>query len=146
MELCNILVSPETATMHMLSEKRKIGTPRPSDSSIEPTNAMHGKYGYRHSKCYLWQDDGLWMNKNKVLRLMQEFSTTCDSESASAEFHSRKTKSEMGQGCHSIPGGRTLTVFLVKDLFNNEIVAYQLSERNENEMVMQSFAKAFTKE
>ncbi|MFD1775548.1 transposase [Paenibacillus rhizophilus] len=35
---------------------------------------------------------------------------------------------------------------MVKDLFNNEIVAYQLGERNDNELVLQTFAKAFAKQ
>ncbi|WP_235499285.1 DDE-type integrase/transposase/recombinase, partial [Aneurinibacillus migulanus] len=34
----------------------------------------------------------------------------------------------------------------VKDLFNNGIAAYQLSERNNNELVLQTFTKVFTKQ
>ncbi|WP_281944519.1 IS3 family transposase, partial [Paenibacillus tyrfis] len=33
----------------------------------------------------------------------------------------------------------------VKDLFNNEIVAYQISLRNDNQLVLQTFEKAFEK-
>jgi transposase InsO family protein len=40
-------------------------------------------------------------------------------------------------------GERWLYLSAVKDLFNNEIVAYLLSERNDNELVLQTFAKAF---
>lgn len=40
-------------------------------------------------------------------------------------------------------GERWLYLSAVKDL--NEIVAYQLSERNDNELVLQTFAKAFAK-
>ncbi|MEI0737752.1 DDE-type integrase/transposase/recombinase [Paenibacillus sp. JTLBN-2024] len=43
-------------------------------------------------------------------------------------------------------GERWLYLSAVKDLFNNEIVAYQLSERNNNELVLQTFAKAFAKQ
>ncbi|MEC0235125.1 IS3 family transposase [Paenibacillus kribbensis] len=31
-----------------------------------------GKYGYRQLQLFLQQDDGVWMNHKKVLRLMQE--------------------------------------------------------------------------
>ncbi|WP_420800462.1 IS3 family transposase [Paenibacillus piscarius] len=31
-----------------------------------------GKYGYRQLQLFLWQDDGIWMNHKKILRLMQE--------------------------------------------------------------------------
>ncbi|MBU5344227.1 IS3 family transposase, partial [Paenibacillus lautus] len=31
-----------------------------------------GKYGYRQLQLFLWQDDGVWMNHKKVLRLMQK--------------------------------------------------------------------------
>lgn len=42
-------------------------------------------------------------------------------------------------------GERWLYLSAVKDLFNNEIVAYQLTERNDNELVLQTFSKAFAK-
>ncbi|MBY0165556.1 transposase, partial [Cytobacillus firmus] len=31
-----------------------------------------GKYGYRQIQLFLWQDEGIWMNHKKVLRLMQK--------------------------------------------------------------------------
>ncbi|MCC3379612.1 DDE-type integrase/transposase/recombinase [Paenibacillus farraposensis] len=40
---------------------------------------------------------------------------------------------------------RWLYLSAVKDLFNNEIVAYQLTERNDNELILQTFSKAFAK-
>lgn len=43
-------------------------------------------------------------------------------------------------------GERWLYLSAVKNLFNNEIVAYHLSERNDNELVLQTFAKAFAKQ
>ncbi|TKI54556.1 DDE-type integrase/transposase/recombinase [Brevibacillus antibioticus] len=33
----------------------------------------------------------------------------------------------------------------IKDLFNNEIVAYHMSLRNDNDLVLQTFLKAFEK-
>lgn len=43
-------------------------------------------------------------------------------------------------------GERWLYLSAVKDLFNNEIVAYELSQRNDNDLVLQTFAKAFSKQ
>lgn len=42
-------------------------------------------------------------------------------------------------------GERWLYLSAIKDLFNNEIIAYQLSERNDSELVLRTFAKAFAK-
>ncbi|MHA2853819.1 IS3 family transposase, partial [Paenibacillus lautus] len=38
----------------------------------EAYNRYEGKYGYRQLQLFLWQDDGVWMNHKKVLRLMQK--------------------------------------------------------------------------
>ncbi len=42
-------------------------------------------------------------------------------------------------------GERWLYLSAIKELPNNEIVAYQLSERKDNEFVLQTFTKAFAK-
>ncbi len=34
----------------------------------------------------------------------------------------------------------------IKDLFNNEIVDYDMGERNDNELVLRTFSKAFVKQ
>ncbi|KIV52736.1 transposase, partial [Aneurinibacillus migulanus] len=86
-------------------------------------NRYEGKYGYRQLQLFLWQDDGVWMNHKKVLRLMQKLGLQA-----------------------SIRRKRWLYLSVVKDLFNNEIVAYQLSERNDNKLVLQTFTKAFAKQ
>jgi hypothetical protein len=40
--------------------------------------------------------------------------------------------------------GSWLYLSAVKDLFNNEIVAYQMSHRNDNKLVLETFDKAFS--
>ncbi|WP_144406929.1 IS3 family transposase [Paenibacillus sp. IHBB 10380] len=42
-------------------------------------------------------------------------------------------------------GDTWLYLSAIKDLFNNEIVAYQMSKRNDNQLVLQTFSKAFKK-
>ncbi|WP_168928788.1 IS3 family transposase [Paenibacillus dokdonensis] len=123
-----------------------------------------GKYGYRQIQLFLWQDEGVWMNHKKVLRLMQKlglqasirrkrrFNMTYQAaervadnllkRNFTAEKPNQKWVTDVTQ--YRI-GERWLYLSAVKDLFNNEIVAYQLSERNDNELVLQTFAKAFAK-
>lgn len=38
---------------------------------LETYQRYDGKYGYRQLQLFLWQDQGIWMNHKKVLRLMQ---------------------------------------------------------------------------
>ncbi|MGG4552364.1 IS3 family transposase [Paenibacillus humicus] len=124
-----------------------------------------GKYGYRQLQLFLWQDDGVWMNHKKVLRLMQELGLQASirrkrrfnmkyqvgervvenllKRDFTADQPNQKWVTDVTQ--YRV-GERWLYLSAVKDLFNNEIVAYQLSERNDNELVLQTFAKAFAKQ
>lgn len=131
----------------------------------EAYNRYEGKYGYRQLQLFLWQDDGVWMNHKKVLRLMQKlglqanirrkrrFNTTYQAgervsenllkRDFTAEKPNQKWVTDVTQ--YRV-GERWLYLSAVKDLFNNEIVAYQLSQRNDNELVLRTFAKAFAKQ
>ncbi|MEC0373691.1 IS3 family transposase [Paenibacillus chibensis] len=124
-----------------------------------------GKYGYRQIQLFLWQDEGVWMNHKKVLRLMQELGLKANirkkrrfnmaykaaervaenllKRNFTAEKPNQKWVTDITQ--YRV-GERWLYLSAVKDLFNNEIVAYQLSERNDNELVLRTFAKAFAKQ
>ncbi|MCL9661414.1 IS3 family transposase [Paenibacillus hunanensis] len=124
-----------------------------------------GRYSYRQIQLFLWQDEGVWMNHKKVLRLMQKlglqasirrkrrFNMTYHAaervadnrlkRNFTAEKPNQKWVTDVTQ--YRV-GERWLYLSAVKDLFNNEIVAYQLSERNDNELVLQTFAKAFAKQ
>ncbi|MGG3281424.1 IS3 family transposase [Paenibacillus solani] len=124
-----------------------------------------GKYGYRQLQLFLWQDDGVWMNHKKVLRLMQKlglqasirrkrrFNMTYQAAERVAEnllnrnFTAEKPNQKWVTDVTQYRvGERWLYLSAVKDLFNNEIVAYQLSQRNDNELVLRTFAKAFAKQ
>ncbi|MDO7908921.1 IS3 family transposase [Paenibacillus sp. JX-17] len=124
-----------------------------------------GKYGYRQLQLFLWQDDGIWMNHKKILRLMQELGLqarirrkrrlngTYQAGERVAEnllkrdFTAAKPNQKWVTDVTQYRvGERWLYLSAIKDLFNNEIVAYQLSERNDNALVLQTFAKAFAKQ
>ena len=124
-----------------------------------------GKYGYRQLQLFLWQDDGVWMNHKKVLRLMQKLGfqasirrkrrfnmTSKAAERVAENLLKRNFKAEkpnqkwVTDVTQYRVGERWLYLSAVKDLFNNEIVAYQFSERNDNELVLKTFAKAFAKQ
>lgn len=124
-----------------------------------------GKYGYRQLQLFLWQDDGIWMNHKKVLRLMQKLGLQASirrkrrfsmkdkvaervaknllKRDFTADKPNQKWVTDVTQ--YRV-GERWLYLSAVKDVFNNEIVAYQLSERNDNELVLQTFTKAFAKQ
>lgn len=124
-----------------------------------------GKYGYRPLQLFLWQDQGIWMNHKKVLRLMQahgiqsrirrkrRFGSTCAAAERvsenrlkrdfTAEKPNQKWVTDITQ--YRV-GERWVYLSAIKDLFNNEIVAYDMGERNDNELVLRTFSKAFVKQ
>lgn len=113
-------------------------------------NKYDGKYGYRQTQLFLLQDHGVWVNHKKVLRLMQEMG-----------LRSRIRRKHRGNYASSIGGrvaenvlkrnfeadspnqkwvtdvtqyrvaDTWLYLSAIKDLFNNEIVAYHMSLRND---------------
>lgn len=124
-----------------------------------------GKYGYRQLQLMIWQDEGIWMNHKKILRLMQQLglqakirrkrrlNVTYPTDERVAEnllkrnFTAEKPNQKWVTDVTQYRvGDRWLYLSAVKDLFNNEIVAYQLGERNNNELVLQTFTKAFAKQ
>lgn len=124
----------------------------------------NGIYGYRQLQLFLWQDEGVWMNHKKVLRIMQElgiqsrirkkrrYTYTADAAGLVAENvlkqnfaatqPNEKWVTDITQ--YAI-GDRWLYLSAVKDLFNNEIVAYEIGEHPNKELVQRTFKKAFRK-
>ncbi|MET1170923.1 IS3 family transposase [Paenibacillus amylolyticus] len=132
---------------------------------LQTYHRYEGKYGYRQLQLFLWQDQGIWMNHKKVLRLMQMLGIQSrirrkrrsNSSYApaqriaenrlkrdfSAEKPSQKWVTDITQ---YRAGERWIYLSAIKDLFNNEIVAYEIGERNDNELVLRTFGKAFAKQ
>ena len=124
----------------------------------------NGVYGYRQLQLFLWQDEGIWMNHKKVLRLMQtlglqskvrrkrRYAYSADAAGLVAEnllkqnFEAKKPNEKWVTDLTQYRvGERWLYLSAVKDLFNNEIVAYEIGEHPNKELVQRTFKKAFRK-
>ncbi|WP_145053687.1 IS3 family transposase [Paenibacillus xylanexedens] len=124
----------------------------------------NGVYGYRQIQLFLLQDHGVWMNHKKVLRLMQTLGIrsqirrkhrcnyTSSTEGRVAknllkrDFKADRANQKWVTDVTQFRVGESwIYLSAVKDLFNNEIVAYQMSQRNDNLLVLQTFENAFNK-
>lgn len=146
--------------------KRK-GMDRDGDAKaliLEVFKRYNGIYGYRQVQLFLLQDHGVWMNHKKVLRLMQELGIRSQirrkrRNNYASSTRERVTKNLLEQDFQSDAPNRKwvtditqfrvgeewLYLSAVKDLFNNEIVAYRMSLRNDNDLVLKTFEDAFNK-
>ncbi|GAA8907380.1 hypothetical protein HpSIM50_13350 [Helicobacter pylori] len=123
-----------------------------------------GKYGYRQIQLFLLKEHNVWVNHKKILRLMQEMSIRsrvrrrhrCNYISSvegriaenrlKRDFHATAPNQKWVTDVTQYRVGDTrLYLSAIKDLFNNEIVAYHMSLRNDNELVLQTFRNAFKK-
>nr|WP_241158320.1 IS3 family transposase [Cohnella candidum] len=125
-----------------------------------------GIYGYRQVQLFLHQDHGIWINHKKVLRLMQgmglrskirrkyrPYSRTWNigdrvarnilDRQFRADAPNQKWVTDITQ--YRV-GDSWLYLSAIKDLCQNEIVAHHISESNDTELVLQTFAKAFETE
>ncbi|MED1785429.1 IS3 family transposase [Brevibacillus fortis] len=122
------------------------------------------KYGYRQIQLFLLQDHGVWINHKKVLRLMQDMRLRSRirrkyrSHSVSStgrrvaenvlqrEFYADAPNKKWVTDVTQYRVADTwLYLSAIKDLFNNEIVAYHRGARNDNQLVLRTFQKAFEK-
>jgi transposase InsO family protein len=123
-----------------------------------------GKYGYRQTQLFLLQDHGVWVNHKKVLRLMQEMKLR---SRIRRKYRGYFASTEGGRVAENVlqrnfkadaPNQKWVTdvtqyrvadtwlyLSAIKDLFNNEIVAYHVGVRNDNQLVLRTFEKAFEK-
>ncbi|WP_068499069.1 IS3 family transposase [Paenibacillus kribbensis] len=125
----------------------------------------NGVFGYRQIQLFLLHDHGVWMNHKKVLRIMQDLGIRlrirrkhrCNYVSSEggrvaknilkrdfkADAPNQKWVTDITQ--YRV-GEKWLYLSAVKDLFNNEIIAYQMSTRNDNELVLRTFQQAWTQQ
>lgn len=125
----------------------------------------NGVYGYRQVQLFLYQDNGVWMNHKKVLRLMQKmglrsrtrrkyrYNRTWNNGDRAVrnilnrQFHAGAPNQKWVTDITQYRVGDTwLYLSAIKDLYQNEIVAYHMSDRNNTELVLETFSKAFEKE
>ncbi|WP_157929306.1 IS3 family transposase [Paenibacillus ihbetae] len=124
----------------------------------------NGVYGYRQIQLFLLQEHGVWMNHKKVLRLMQALGIRsrirrkhrCNYVSSTEgrvaknllkrDFKADRANQKWVTDVTQFRVGESwIYLSAVKDLFNNEIVAYHMSQRNDNLLVLQTFENAFNK-
>ncbi|MGZ0039565.1 IS3 family transposase [Paenibacillus ottowii] len=148
-----------------LKRKRKDRDAKAKKQVLQIYQRYEGKYGYRQLQLFLWQDHGIWMNHKKVVRLMQmlgiqsrirrkrRFISSYAPTQRVAEnrlkrnFTAEKPKQKWVTDITQYRvGERWVYLSAIKDLFNNEIMAYEISERNDNELVLRTFSKAFAKQ
>ncbi|MDG0790595.1 IS3 family transposase [Cohnella ginsengisoli] len=135
-----------------------------SKALIQKTYTRYnGIYGYRQVQLFLHQDHGVWMNHKKVLRLMQEIGLSARirrkyrhhartwntgdrvvknvlARKFEADAPNQKWVTDVTQ--YRV-GNEWLYLSAIKDLYDNSIVAYHMSERNDLELVLTTFKKAF---
>jgi transposase InsO family protein len=123
-------------------------------------------YGYRRIQAELLRLYGLRVNHKKVLRIMQklgiqavirrkrfyqnQYRTPMGVRIAeillNRHFHADAPNQKWVTDVTWIPaGGQTLFLSVIMDLFNNEIVAFHMSSRNDNELVLSTVRKAVEK-
>lgn len=123
-----------------------------------------GCYGYHQLQLFLAQDLGVWMNHKKVLRLMQglgiqsrirkkrRYTYTANAAGLVSEnrlqqyFKAEKPNDKWVTDITQYAiSERWLYLSAVKDLFNKEIVAYEIGGHPDKERVQRTFKKAFRK-
>ncbi|MEK4290771.1 MULTISPECIES: IS3 family transposase [Paenibacillus] len=125
----------------------------------------NGIYGYRQIQLFLLQDHGVWMNHKKVLRIMQDLGIRsrirgkhrCNYASSEGDRVAKnilkrdfKTDAPNQKWVTDITqyrvGEKWLYLSAIIDLFNNEIIAYQICARNDNELVLRTFQQAWSQQ
>ncbi|WP_339166293.1 IS3 family transposase [Paenibacillus sp. FSL R5-0341] len=164
-KLCDVFGVSRSGFYAYVKRKRFDRDAKAKKQVLQTYQRYEGKYGYRQLQLFLWQDQGIWMNHKKVLRLMQmlgiqsrirrkrrssssytpaqRVAENLLKRDFSAEKPNHKWVTDITQ--YRV-GERWIYLSAIKDLFNNEIVAYEIGERNDNELVLRTFSKAFAKQ
>ncbi|WJH27011.1 IS3 family transposase [Paenibacillus sp. CC-CFT742] len=164
-KLCHVFGVSRSGFYAYIKRKRLDRDAKAKKQVLQTYQRYQGKYGYRQLQLFLWQDQGIWMNHKKVLRLMQSlgiqsrirrkrrFSSSYVPAQRVAENHLKRDFSAEKPNQKWVTditqyrvGERWVYLSAIKDLFNNEIVAYEIGERNDNELVLRTFRKAFAKQ
>ncbi|QYK67461.1 IS3 family transposase ISRso11 [Paenibacillus sp. S02] len=121
-----------------------------------------GKYGYRQLQLFLLQEHGLLINHKKVLRIMQELGLRSKIRRKHRNNYAPSVRERVAESLlqqhfqADAPNQKWVTditqysvadtwlyLSAIKDLFNNEIIAYHMDLRNDTQLVLQTFEKAF---
>lgn len=124
---------------------------------------LKGIYGYRRVKVWLKRTYKLNINHKRVQRLMREMGICAvirkkrpyygkkepyviSDNHLNREFHASKPNEKwVTDITYLIFNGQKLYLSAIKDLYNNEIVAYHISSRNDIKLVLDTLKKAIKK-
>lgn len=144
-------VSPSEKQIENNEIKKKI---------MECHDKLKGIYGYRRIKVWLNKTYGIQLNHKRVQRLMRELGLKAvirkrkpyygkkeayvlSDNHLNRNFHaSRLNEKWVTDITYLIFNGQKLYLSAIKDLYNNEIVAYHVSRRNDLKLVMDTLKKA----
>lgn len=125
-----------------------------------------GLFGYRRIQAELKRRYAKIINHKRVLRMMQElgikakirrkrwinYQYLCHTSSRVAEnllarkFHAEKPNQKwVTDVTYIIVGNQRIFLSVIMDLFNNEVIAYKISQRNDNALVLETVNNAFEK-
>jgi putative transposase len=131
----------------------------------EQDSDINGSFGYPRVRIWLKQKYGLQINHKRVYRLMkrmgiqakirkkkwryfgiQEQKSVVAKNHLNREFSATKPNEKWVTDITYLTfNGKRLYLSVIMDLFNNEIVAYQISERNNLKLVLDTVNKAVKK-
>jgi putative transposase len=166
-DLCEFLGVSRSGYYCYLSRKHKTDKDQELKERIHYIYGLRNKiYGYRRIQAELMRMFGLRVNHKKVLRIMQNLGI--QSIIRRRRFYQNQYRTPMGVRVADnllnrqfyaehpnqkwvtdvtwIPaGGQLLFLSAIMDLFNNEIVAFHISSRNDNALVLNTVRKALEK-
>lgn len=166
-DLCECLGISRSGYYRYLSKKNKPDKDEELVEKIRYIYQLRNKiYGYRRIQAELLRLYGLRVNHKKVLRIMQrlriqavirrkrfyrnQYRTPSGVRIAenllNRQFHADAPNQKWVTDVTWIPvGDKTLFLSVIIDLFNNEIVSFHMSSRNNNELVLNTIRKALEK-
>lgn len=166
-ELCSYLGVSRSGYYRYCQEKTQDRDQEVKQQILALFQQRKGIYGYRRIQMELEHQFGCIVNHKKVLRLMQEMGLRAiirrkrnfDNKHVQPSTGSRVADNLLNRDFHAeAPMQKWVTdvtqfrvneqriyLSVIKDLFNNEIVAHHMSLRNDNALVLNTFAKVLKK-
>lgn len=147
-------------------KRKEIVTPRQQDDEfmkrliLECYNEVNGIYGYYRIKIWLFRKHNLKVNHKKVYRLMKELGIKAKIRRKKGNYKKGNenivvpnvldrnfTASNLNQKwvtdiTYLMFNQKRLYLSAIKDLYNNEIVAYKISNRNDLKLVIDTIKQA----
>ncbi|MDO3682101.1 IS3 family transposase [Paenibacillus ehimensis] len=163
--LCDALNVNRSAYYRYMQRKAQ----DPDREVIEQIQTIYDQYrsiyGYRRIQVELKRQYGVKVNHKKVLRLMQEIGIRSIIRAKRPYFNTYQIAQSDGRVTANLlernftadkpnqkwvtdvtqfrVGEQRLYLSAIKDLYGKDIVAFHISERNDNELVLRTFDKAF---